>query len=194
MTKRPRVAAPTSRPKASHLALEQFRFADQLGLHLPQLVLGIEVDRRELAGDSRRDYAFQPGRQWHKLAIQTAGVASRQRYLIGTLLRPSERAAKGIPIVYQRWRATSVGAQCATLTQLGAYRADVKQLFGADCDQSYAAFAEAFYPVDLTYLPELAADALPNPLDDLIRWDSGFDRMAFANRWTLGVLTPNVSE
>ncbi len=181
-------------PKRQYLQIEQFQSADALGITLPQLVLGISIDYRELTGDSRCDYRFKSGRQWHKLAYQTCGVAAKQRYLIGTLLRPSERAAKGIPELTQTWRATSVGAEQVTLTQLGAYRDTLRHCLGVDCNLSYGSFAEGSYPADLCHIGALAADQLPNPLDDLMEWDTGFDRMAFGNRWTLAVIAPNVSE
>ncbi len=182
-----------ARKVAATLTVEDFKYLDELGFPLPQLILGIEVDRSRLTGE-QLDYKFKPGRQWHKIAHQTAGHACAQHYIVGTLLKPkTPQIQKGIAALNDKWLDSDAGVFGVSLEEVLTYRQDLKTLFGADCNQSYSKFEEGFYPLDLEFLPKLAADSLDvEKLDDMVEWPSGFARMCgMVGRWSLLIAGEN---
>lgn len=181
--------------KRSFLKQEDFRYADALGLPLPQLVLGLHVAQNQFESDfAPRDHRFKAGRKWLKIAHQAAGLACHQHYWVGTLLTPKdEKVAAGFVELSRNWLGSSTGVGGVSLTELSTYAADLKRLFGVTCDKSYRLFEEAHYPVDVECLPLLAADDLDlAKLDELIAWDSGMERAFGAlGRWNLCILGRN---
>lgn len=162
---------------------------------LPALILGIYVPASSFRSDldSSRDYHFKRGREWKKIAHQTAGLACHQHYIIGTILKPTDHALEGMRILSKKWLDTNVGLGGGTLDELNEYRADLKRLFGADCNRSHRHFEEGFYGIDIEFARILTGEKLPwDDLDSLIEWKSGFDRaIGCINRWGLWVLGEN---
>jgi len=177
-------------PEASRVKLENFKYADELGITLPQLVLGIEVNPMS---DRARAYRFVKSRRWVWLAHQTAGLCCNQHYLYATLLTPKSAAVlQGMNALAQKWLDSNVGWAGVSLDTANEYRQDLDRLFGADCNSCHQDFEEAFYPADLEFLPKLAADQLPENLDDLIEWDSGLERaMGCVGRFRLLIVSNN---
>lgn len=177
-------------PKRGQLKIEDFKYADQLGITLPQLVLGIEVDPRS---EYARAYKFKPGRAWLKLAHQTAGHACHQHYLYATLLQPKTvEIAQRMNILACRWHDSQVGVFGARLDTVITYRSDLQKLFEADCNDCHTKFEEGYLPIDIDYIGKLAADQLPKDLDDLIDFASGWERgMGCVGRFGLYCLAEN---
>jgi len=176
------------------LRQEDFKYLDQTGVVLPQLVLGIEIPYDRFGGEyPATDYKFKPGRTWLKIAHQTAGLACHQRLILGTLLTPiSVAVAQGMAELEKKWLDSNAGLFGNSLDSILEYRADLKRLFGADCNGCHEGFEEAIYPVDIEFLPKLAADAWPKDLDELIEWESGWQRtIGCVGRWNLWILAQN---
>ncbi len=186
-----RKAPKQSNPAPAALDLEDFRYADELGLVLPQLVLGIEIPKRGFDEDARMPQ-FKPGRTWTKLAHQTAGHACHQRYLICTGLSRKLGIVQGTVELNQKWLDSQAGCFGVSLGTAVEYNADLHRLFGAGCNLSHRDFEEGFYPIDVEFLPWLASDILPKDLDELIEWRNGFERIAGSiGRWKLVILGEN---
>jgi hypothetical protein len=162
------------------LRLEDFRYADQLRIALPQLALCIEVDRRSLSEDGdARDYQFKPGRTWHKLAHQTAGHACHQHYAHCTLLTPKTPAiGQALLSLTKIYEDSQLGCFGVSLDSVVEYRGRLQSFVQADCNRVHQDLEEGWLPIDIEFLPQLAADKLPSDLDELIHWDSGFARFA----------------
>lgn len=178
-----------ARKKRPSLELEQFRYPDDLGLKLPQLVLGIHVPVHQFQSDyPPRDYAFQPGRKWLKLAHETAGFGRKPVYLVATVL--ASREAETLGGFASCWRGSNVGACEPSLSTLNAYSDHLKRALKVACNESHHLLAEGLYPIDTCFLPDVATDAIdPTKLDDLIEWDSGAQRAAgCVGRWSLAIL------
>jgi hypothetical protein len=172
------------------LKVEDFKYYDQLGLTLPQLILGIEVNPKS---EYSRDYKFKPGRKWIKLAHQTAGHACNQRYLICTALQPkSVEVLQKMQQLANKWDGSQAGCWGNSLDSLNEYRQDIKNLFGADCNFCHNDFEEGIYPIDIDFLIGLTDEKVPENLDDLVEWESGWDRsLGCLGRWKLFVLGEN---
>lgn len=191
-----RKATRQSNPAPAALKLEDFHYADQLGLALPQLVLAIEIPKRGFEEDART-YQFKLGRTWLKLAHQSAGHACHQHYLLATVLTPKTvKVAQGISALDRKWLDSQAGCWGVPLSGVLDYEADLKRLLGAGCNTSYRSFEEGFFPLDTEFLSAVAAEAdlasLPKDLDDLIEWRTGFERVGGSvGRWKLIVLGEN---
>ena len=162
---------------------------------LPQLVLGIPVDPDSLGKEARYPFRlpkFQPGRDWLKIAHQTGGHACHQHYLVGTILQPkSVEVLQKLTRLQQKWLGTDCGCFGVALDDLYTYRKDLNEM-GLDCQSCYRDFEEGFFPVDSVGLPLLTNDVLPKDLDELIDFESGFDRMCGCiGRWHLQLLGEN---
>lgn len=181
--------------KRASLSIEDFRYLDDLGLASPQLILGIEVDPRSFGSDyPPRAPRFRAGRDWANLAHQTAGVACKQRFLMATVLAPTPAATLAMARLSEARIGTGIGAGGVSLVDVLAYRDDVKRLLGADCNTSYSALAEGYYPIDVEFAYKLTTTPLPAALDDLVDWTDGMERARGAmGRWKLAVLGRNES-
>lgn len=170
------------------LNIEDFKYSDQLGLTLPQLVLGIEV-----TGRMDRTYKFKPGRAWIKLAHQTAGYACHQRYMLATILKPkSVEVLQNMQRLARMWDGSQAGCFGNSLDSVIKYRNDLKALFGADCNTCFQDLEEGFYAIDLDDMPKLIDDDLPDELDDLVDWESGWGRaIGCVGRWSLCLISEN---
>jgi hypothetical protein len=179
--------------KRDILSIEDFKSLDDLGLPLPQLILGIEVNAKSFGSDyPPRSYRFRPGRQWLNITHQVAGHGYKQRYVIGTPLVPTPAAKLGMSRLCSEWYDSDIGVGHIQFADLLLYRDNVKTWLGADCNLSYEGFAEAIYPIDVEYTSKLAADVLPNDPDELVDWESGMERASGSmNRWSLVVLGKN---
>lgn len=190
-----RKAAAIQKKNSPALTIEQFKYVDDLGLSLPQLVLGIKIPRQKFGGDyPATDYNFKLGRSWLKIAHQTAGIACKQHYIVGTVLKPkSVSVAMSLSALDSRWYGSNVGALGCSLDNLIVYRSQLRELFNVDCNESHGDFEEGFAPIDVEFLPAMAADKLdPATLDDLIVWKSGWERsIGCLARWGLWVLCRN---
>ena len=178
------------RPNEAGLNVEEFRYADELGLELPQLILAIEVSPRS---EYARSYQFKIGRDWIRLAHQTAGPARHQRYLYASRLTPkSVDIVQGMNSLSRKWGHSHAGCGGVSLDRAVEYQNDLKKLFKAGCNVSHHGFEEGFYPIDIEYLPDLAADKMPDKLEDLVQWSSAFERAAgCVNRFKLVILGSN---
>jgi hypothetical protein len=179
---------------AAPLTVEKFKYADQLNIPLPSLILGIEVKPWEFEKpDMQRVYNFKPGRTWVNLAHQTAGIGCHQHYIHATVLTPvSEKVRYGMTALQEKWLDSNVGAFGVGLKSLNDYSADLRHLFGADCNQSHRCFEEGIYPIDVEYVKDMVADDLPKDLDDLIEWKDGWSRaLGCINRFGFWVIGEN---
>ena len=176
------------------LTVEKFKYADQLGIQLPALILGIEVKPWEFEKpDLQRTYNFKPGRTWVNLAHQTAGLACNQHYIHATVLTPiSEKVAHGMKMLEKKWLDSNAGVFGVSLKELNEYDADLRHLFGASCNSCHRGFEEGIYPIDIGCISQLAADDLPKELDDLIEWKDGWSRaIGCIGRYGLWVVGEN---
>lgn len=183
----------TSRPAIKNLKIEDFQASYQPGLTFPRLMLAIELDGRALSEGDMRDYDFRPGRQWLKIEHQTAGHRCNQRYLIATPLTPKNTEVMGgIFALSTKWFGSQAGCFENPLDLLIDYRADLRRLFKADCNHVHSKLDEGLYPIDIEFLSALAADVLPKDLDELINFQTGWERACgFMGRWNLFVVATN---
>lgn len=185
---------PFKLPAGKPLKRDDFKHDWDLKLTLPVLVLAIPVLDWAFKEGDYKAYRFAPGRQWIKLAHQTAGLACHQHYMHATILTPKSVAvAQGMNELAAKWEDSQVGCFGGpTIDGLLDYRADLKRLFGADCNHSHRDFEEAIYPIDIEDLPKLTDEPMPKNRDDLIVWKDGWQRaMGCINRFRLYILGPN---
>jgi hypothetical protein len=175
------------------LEIEDFKYLSDLNLALPQLVLGIEFPKASFGSEYQKTYKFKPNRQFHKIVHETRGMSRNQRYLIGTLLTPKPEFLKSIENLADDWFETGTGAvKDVSLSSINSYSKELKMTLKADCNSCWRSFEEAYYPIDAEYAHFLAVDLLPKNLDDLIDFDSGYERAIDSiNRWKLVILGKN---
>lgn len=92
------------------------------------------------------------------------------------------------------WHESNSGAFGVVLDEIIRYRAQLRQLLGADCNFSYRDFAEAIYPIDCSVgnIRKIALDEVPDRLDDFISWKNESDWIAGSfGRWNLYILGEN---
>lgn len=173
----------TARPKRPPpLSLDDFAPLTSL----PQLVLGIEIDRRAI-GEGEPSLRFAPNRDWKHIAHDTAGPT---RYLVGLIQTPTLRGAAEIALITQQWARVGTPTR---LSQFCTYRERLLEA-GLDCNESWRSFSAGFYPIDLSCLSRISNSA-PNVahLDDLVIWESSYQRAAgAATRWGLWILGDHI--
>ncbi len=187
-------AARRAKPaKQRPLTIEDFRYVEDLGVPLPQLILGIRIPPGAFNGDyPLRTYSFKPGRTWLNLAHETAGTAKKQRCWFATLLTPKATVSLALRALCDSHVSGDLGAWGCSLDELIEYRAKLKALLAVDCNQSHRFVEKGALPIDVEYVRRLVLDDLPTDLDELINWDSGIDRARnCVGRWDLTVLGPN---
>jgi hypothetical protein len=175
-----------------------FKYLDELGLTMPQLVLGIEIPGScfdDEPGWSCHQYDLKSDRNWVKIAHQTAGLACHQHWMIGTFLKPkSVELLQNMQKLSDKWLDSNAGVFGLSLAEANEYDGDLKYLFGVGCNRSWKDMEEAFYPIDCTpeNIAAMTDEVLPNDLDELIEWGSGWERaIGCVNRWRLFVLGLN---
>lgn len=181
-------------PKVEMWRSEQFRYPDDLGIRLPALVLGIEVEWYHASEDDGvRAYRFKAGSgfDFKPIVHQVGGLRCNHRYIVGTVLPwVNVEVLQNAQRLNERWYDSSVSTNCSMDT-LNEYRADVKRLLGADANHSHS-FEEAYYPIDIEHLPKLTSATLPADYDDLIDFRDGFERaMGCMGRWSAVILASN---
>ncbi len=159
---------------------------------LPKLVLGIKVPLSAFDEDvSSFNYEFAPGKDWHKIAHQTAGMGCHQKYLIGTFLTPkSEFTFGAMKNICDGWLGRNTGIGGTTLREINDYSAKLR-LLQACCERSYADLEEGYYPIDIEYVKKFTDDVFPENLDDLIIWRDGFHRAGNSRKFVLAILGKN---
>ncbi len=178
------------------LKQEDFKYPDQLGLRLPQLVLGIHIPQARFESDFPPvAYRFKPGRKWLKIAHETAGEGKHVAFWNATLLTLRPGLQDGVDRLLRNWHGSSVGVGGVRLCELRSYNDDLKRLFEVECDLSWPLFATGQYPIDTDHLDAMVnvpPDIRAGHLDDLIDFDSGQDRArASLGRWSLAILARN---
>lgn len=196
MTK-PKASRPKKPAAQPVLKLEDFHYLDRQGIVFPQIVLGIKHCRESFSSDyPPRRYTFKAGApKFQNIAHQTSGLGCDQFYITGTLLQPkSSGVLRGLQEIEGKWLDSNVGAfGGATLAQLNDYELDLQGFFDASANQSHRDFCEALYPIDLESLPKIAANCPDlDTLDELIEWDSGWERSCGClGRWKAYLLGEN---
>ena len=173
----------------------KFKFNDELGLDLPLLVLAVkchpEWGSKSCVGVPRHE--FKPGRTFVDLQHQTSGHACHQVYLQATILKPRE--PEKLRLIESKWLDSDAGCFGVGLDTILEYRAQLKELYGLDCNGCYQDFEEGVYPIDCSpeALKKLCEDEFPEDLDDLIKFGDGpFERMCGCiGRWNIYVLGEN---
>ena len=180
--------------KNKALKIEDFKFLNDT--REPKIMLGIRIPYAAITAELSNfyDFAFNPGREWVKIQHQCGGMMCHQEYFIGTYLAPKDGGTTDrLRSLADKWLDSNVGAFEVSLNDLLEYRDDLKLLFGADCNNSYSLFREGLYPIDVEFLPALTNDLEEvKDYDNLIKWESGFDRaVGSIGRWNLVVLGEN---
>lgn len=185
----------SKRGKPETLSLESFRTPAELGLTLPSLILGMEIDPRSFGSDyPPKRPPFYPDRTWVALSHETSGAARRPRYLLATVLTPTPAAALGMARLSEARTGSAIGVGGVSLVDVIAYRDDVRRLLGAEVERCYGALTEGYYPLDAEYAAKLTTDELPAQLDDLVDWKDGVERACGCiGRWRLVILGRNES-
>ncbi len=93
-------------------------------------------------------------------------------------LTPTDDVFAGMVRLEAEWFESNIGwNDYPILTAALAYRDSLRQIFGEgfDCDQSYAWFNEAIYPIDCSreLLARICTDTLPNTFGDYFE-DTGY--------------------
>jgi hypothetical protein len=153
-----------------------------------RLVLGI-IQR----GGEGSTHQFLPERHAEVFEHQCGGVSCAHQVIHGIALKVRPDKFDGVRKLCERWYGSEEwGGSSLTLDSLLRYRADLKELLGADCNGSFPTFMEAWYPLDPGFAPELSAEPLPEDFDALIDWSRSPDRFCGClNRWSLVILGEN---
>ena len=160
-------------------------FADK---DLPVLVLGIYIDHYY----SERHKMLN--REWKKIAHQTAGNACHSHYIIGTILEPKPELKSKIQILNDCWLDSNCGVFGVALDDVLKYRAQLRDLFGVDCNLCFDKFEEAIYPIDCqtNFINSMTNEELPEDLDTFIEFKKPADKMiGCINRWDFFILGQN---
>jgi len=151
-------------------------FPDQ---QLPLLVVGFKA----------YDYQNPHFRaKFSRIAHQCGGMMCHQQYLYARILHPRAKVLAGMHELSRRWLDSECSQPC--LDTVLEYRAQIKHLFGVDCNRSYGDFQEGFYPLDYSpkAIKKLATDTLPSDLEKWVRESSRF--LSF-HHWGIYILGEN---
>lgn len=158
-------------------------------IKLPVLVLAIKHQE-----DFFREYNFVEGREFINIFHQTAGHANNDNYMTGIILKLKLETYEVINQINNSWRGSNCGMFGTSLEDVLIYRNQLKKLLGADCNESYKDFEEGIYPIDCSAenVRKLALDKIPDDLDDLIKFETGFEGVVgCVNRWNIYILGQN---
>jgi len=159
-----------------------------------------KIDTWDIDGDlpvlvitSRNGEPLEPDK-WTSLTHQGGGHACTSFKRDCIILPIREEMYKKIQQLASKWLGTDVGAfggPC--LDDVNDYSKDLA-LLGLSCNVTYKEMMEAVYPFDLTRgsLQMLTAAELPEDLDDLLTFNSDFDKL-FGSffRWEAFILGEN---
>jgi hypothetical protein len=185
--------------KEVKLKTSDFFYIDQIeNFSYPKIILAIDIPDcyfQEYYPYKWRELKFNKTRTWTKIAHQSAGIACHQSYFFGTFLTPkSIKVLENTILLQNKWLDSNAGAFGVSLDSILEYRKDIKDMFGVDCNSCWNKFEESIYPIDCTTenIKKLTDDQLPEDLDELIDWDSGFGRaIGCIGRWSLYILAEN---
>lgn len=191
--------AKSSKKSVNKLNISDFIYLDKIqNTSFPQLAIAIEI-KPEFFDDEycgyTKNFNFKADRKWYKIAHQSAGIACNQRYFITSFLNPkSLQVYKNMENLHKFYYGSSAGAFNISLDSILEYRKMLKDLFSVDCNYCWQNFEESVYPIDCTLdnIKKFTDEELPQDLDELIEWESGFQRAAgVINRWSFLILTEN---
>lgn len=173
---------------------DDFKYIDCT--ELPKIILGIKCHDWYFDKDTKKEeFDFIEGREWKKIAHQTAGVGCHQHYILGIILKPkSVDILKAMNSLSKKWDSSNTGCFGVSLNELNEYRDDLKRHFDLDCNNSYSDFEEGIYPIDCSKeaLEKMTDEQLPESLDDLIVWEKEINKFfGCIGRWNLWILGKN---
>jgi hypothetical protein len=149
---------------------------------LPLLVLAL-----------RETETMKSGREWKKIAHQTAGIGCRQHYFWGIVLPMHDRARVAAFELARDYYDSCLGLMGRPpLEKVNAYRDRLRTAFGVDCEYCYDELEEGFYPIDCTpeNLVRLSPEVLPENLDEFIEITEA-NRFPLIRHWRLYILAEN---
>ncbi len=152
---------------------------------IPVLVLA-------MPGEWIRDdeLVLRGGRDWFRYEQRCGGVA-RHRFALAAAIELEPRTPEileGMWRILDEYHGTNL-CRPATVDDLVRYRYLLRKHLRADCNRDYETLEEAVYPVDLDHLPNLAGEAIPEDVNELVRWK--YERFAPTPRVGLWILGPN---
>lgn len=172
---------------------KKFRFSNKIhpkkckylaSEELPALVLALETEN-----SIHPDYK---DREWKYIAHQTAGVMCHQHYMLALELSIKPELKKPIHDLIEHYYESMFGLGFATLTDMNKYRAYIKKNLKVDCNLSFHALEEGYYPIDVKYADKLTNDFLPKNLDDFLDFKTPVHKLlGCLNRWKLFILGEN---
>ena len=170
--------------------LGEFKYPEEHGLKLPIIVLGIKTSEEYPCGyEAKKEYNLI------KIKHQTAGHGCHQLYLFGSVLEPKNK--KQIEKLANYWFETDEGVfGPPILNSVLEYRKQLKKEFGVDCNECYADFSEASYPIDcnINNISKIAKNikSLPEDFDEMLVFNSNLHKLCgMIGRWSLFILGKN---
>lgn len=158
---------------------------------LPKLILGVKINP---AYPYEEEYKFKEGKDWIKIAHQTAGHACHQYYFIATVLTPKIELIPKIKDICDEYLDSDIGCFGVNIQELNSYVDLLKNNLDVDCNWSYDNFEEGIYPIDYSIenLKKLTDDIFPADLDRLIDWKEGLKKyIGCVHRWGIYILGNN---
>lgn len=179
--------------KQIKLKKEDFNYLNEN--QLPCAVLGIHLNRFDSIYNQYgvRGYKFKL-KDFQNIAHQTGGISCGQHYIQGRILHLRPKYDSAIDELSRKYYDLSLGCFGNSLKELNEYNDFLVSHFGEYCLHSYENLEEGIYPIDINEktLHNLVSDKLPKNLDDLICFQSKFDKFCGSyGRWSLFILTEN---
>lgn len=106
-------------------------------------------------------------KNWVPLTHQTGGFRCSHTEMFARFLEPTQQAKKLITALNSIYINSNVWKP-ASLAELVTYN-QMLESYGVSAQESYMAFQEAFYPIDIKYIGQLTNEVLPANLNDLFK-------------------------
>ena len=150
---------------------------------LPGIYLGISYQKKEIVDEGGVVFLrFIEKKRWRR-------VIHGNKFLLCTRLSLRDKFDNSVANIFSDMSMAGFYGDNPSLFQISSYNDVLHKNLSAKCNKSFRDFSKGFYPIDIDYLSELSEEKFPKDLDEMVSWDSGFQRCAGSeNRWGMWIL------
>lgn len=171
--------------------LKESDFLPLQGGELPGLYLGISYSQEQIVDEGVVLLRFFERKRWKKVLRSPGsgfGVKKKQ-FLLCTRVKTSKSIDDSIKAVIEEFSPARFSGGELSLSQISIYNNALSKHLSAGCNYSFKNLSNGFFPIDISFLDNLSQEKFPKDLDEMVSWDSGFQRCAGSqNRWGLWIL------
>ncbi len=148
---------------------------------LPGLYLGIVHGKKEIIDDGVVFLRFSERKRWNK-------IIHGGKFFLCTRVAVQDNVDSGIKNVAQNMSAVKFVDETPSLSQIGFYNNLLNKNLCVGCNYSFRSLSNGILPIDINNLDLLSKEKFPKDLDEMVSWESGFQRCAgVENRWGLWI-------